>query len=118
MFGVVVLCCGLHLSRGGHDTNTKYRYRRYLRAGGKYRYFHQVSLVFDTEAAVFMVSTIACMYENLKKMSIKAQKKQKSMEVCLIELDQGKSINRVPDRILHSRPKPFLQRYCVSIKLC
>ena len=26
-------------------------------------------------------------------------------EVCLIELDQGKIINCVSDRILHSRPK-------------
>ena len=29
-----------------------------------------------------------------------------------MELDEGKIINCVPDRILHSRPKPFLQRYC------
>ena len=56
--------------------------------GGKYRYFHQVSLVFDTDPALFMVS---CMYENLKKMSVKAKKKQKNaiffLEVSLIELD-------------------------------
>ena len=43
--------------RDGHDTDTKYRYCRYLQVGGKYRYFHQVSLVFDTEPALFMVST-------------------------------------------------------------
>ena len=34
---------------------------------------------------------VACMYENLKQMSIKAKKKQKNaiffLEVCLIELD-------------------------------
>ena len=34
-----------------------------------------------------------------------------------MELDQGKIINCVPDRILHSCPKPFWQRYCVTIKL-
>ena len=61
--------------RDGHDTGTKYRYCRYLRVGGKYRYFHQVSLVFDTGAALFMA---ASMYENLKKMSIKVKKKQKN----------------------------------------
>ena len=42
---------------------------------GKYRYFHQVSLVFDTEPALFMV---ACIYENLKKMSIKTKRKLKN----------------------------------------
>ena len=31
--------------RDGHDTDTKYRYCRYLRVGGKYRYSHQVSIV-------------------------------------------------------------------------
>ena len=61
--------------RDEHDTDTKYRFCRYLRVGGKYRYFHQVSLVFDTEPVLFMV---ACMYENLKKMLIKAKKKQKN----------------------------------------
>ena len=60
---------------GIDSIDTKYRYCRYLRVGVKYRYFHQVSLVFDTEPALFMV---ACMYENLKKMSIKAKKKQKN----------------------------------------
>ena len=60
--------------RDGHDTDTKYRYCRYLRVGVKYRYFHQVSLVFNTEPALFMV---ACMYENLKKMSIKVKKSRK-----------------------------------------
>ena len=34
------------------------------------------------------------------------------LEVCLMELDQGEIINCVPDRILHSCPKPFCQRYC------
>ena len=33
------------------------------------------------------------------------------LEICLIELAQGKIINCVPDRILHSRLKPILQRY-------
>ena len=61
------------------------------------------------------------MYENLKKMSIKAKRKLKNanffLEVCLMELDEGKINNCVPNRILHSRPKPFLQRYCVTIRL-
>ena len=53
------------------------------------------------------------------KTSIRAKKKLKNanffLEVlCLMELDEGKIINCVPDRILHSRPKPFLQRYCVT----
>ena len=43
-------------TRDGHDTDTKYRYCRYLRVRVKYRYFHQVLLVFDTEPALFMVS--------------------------------------------------------------
>ena len=43
-------------NRDGHDTDTKYRYCRYLQVGGKYRYFHQVSLPFDTEPALVMVS--------------------------------------------------------------
>ena len=43
-------------SGDGHDTDTKYRYCRYLRVRVKYRYFHQVSLVFDTEPALFIVS--------------------------------------------------------------
>ena len=43
-------------TRDGNDTDTKYRYCRYLRVGGKYRYFHQVPLVFDTEPALLMVS--------------------------------------------------------------
>ena len=54
------------------------------------------------------------------KTSIKAKKKLKNanlfLEVCLMELDKGKIINCVPDRILHSCPKPFLQRYCVTLK--
>ena len=45
------------------------------------------------------------MYENLKKMSIKAKKKLKNancfLEVCLMELDKGKS-SIVLVRILHS----------------
>ena len=57
------------------------------------------------------------MHENQK-----AKKKQKTaiffLEVCLMELDQDKIINGVPDRILHSCPKPFWQRYCVTVKLC
>ena len=42
-------------------------------------------------------------------MPIKAKQKNAIffLEVCLMELDQGKIINCVPDRILHSRPKPF-----------
>ena len=59
------------------------------------------------------------MYENLKKMSIKAKGMLKNansfLEVCLMELDQSKIINSVPDRILHNCPKPFSQRYCVAI---
>ena len=59
------------------------------------------------------------MYENLKKMSIKAKEMLKNansfLEVCLMELDQSKIINCVPDRILHNCPKPFSQRYCVAI---
>ena len=35
-----------------------------------------------------------------------------------MELHQGKIINCVPDRILHSCPKPSCQRYCVTIKQC
>ena len=50
------------------------------------------------------------MYENLKKMSIKAKKKLKnanfSWKYVLMELDQGKIISCVPDRILHSNLKP------------
>ena len=46
------------LPRDGHNTDTKYRYCRYLRVRVKYRYFHQVSLVFDTEPELFMVSMI------------------------------------------------------------
>ena len=37
----------------------------------------------------------------------KAEKCNLFLEVCLVELDQGKTINRVPDRILHSCLKPF-----------
>ena len=55
------------------------------------------------------------------KTSIKVNKKLKNanlfLEVCLMELDESKIINCVPDRILHSSSKPFLQRYCVTIKL-
>ena len=40
------------------------------------------------------------------------------LEACLKELDQDKTINSVPDKISHSCPKPFWQRYCVTIKLC
>ena len=46
-------------TRDGHDTDTKYRYCRYLRVRVKYPYFHQVLLVFDTEPALFMVSMYA-----------------------------------------------------------
>ena len=46
------------------------------------------------------------MYENLKKMPIKAKKKLKNanffLEVCLLKLDKGKIINCVPNRIFHS----------------
>ena len=52
------------------------------------------------------------MHENLKKTSIKAKKTLKnanfSLEVCLMELDQGKIINCVPDRIFLSTLKPFV----------
>ena len=61
----------------------------------------------------------ACMYENLKKMSIKAKKKLKNaffMEVCLMDMDEKSSIV-FQDRIFHSCPKPFWQRYWVTIKL-
>ena len=70
-----------------------------------------------------MVGMYVCgMYENLKKISIEAKKKLKNAifvsESILMELDQSKIINCVPDRILHNCPKPFWQRYCVTIKLC
>ena len=85
------------------DTSTKYRY-----------------IVFDTQPALFIV--IARMYENPKKMSMKAKKKlintTFSLEVCLMELDQRKIINYVLDRILHSYPKPFWKRQCVTVKMC
>ena len=45
-------------------------------------------------------------------MSIKAKKTLKNenffLEVCLMELDQGKIINCVPDIIFHSTLKPFM----------
>ena len=47
------LLLGQDCFRDGHDTDTNYRYCRYLRVGGKCRYIHQVSLVFDTESALF-----------------------------------------------------------------
>ena len=58
------------------------------------------------------------MYENLKKMSIKAKKKLKNansfLEVCLMELDQGKIINCVLVRILHSVQDHFGNDISVS----
>ena len=86
-------------------------YCLYLRVEGKYRYFHQVSLVFDTEPALFMVSMYVWKpQENVNQSEEKAEKCKFFLKVCLIELDQG--------RILHSCLKPFWQRYCVTIKLC
>ena len=72
----------------------------------KYRYLSILSL---------LCLRPACMYENLKKMPIKAKQKNAGvfLEVCLMELDQGK-INCVPDKILHSRPKPFFCNDIVS----
>ena len=58
------------------------------------------------------------MYENLNQSEEKAENANSFLEACLMELDEGKIINCVPDRILHSHPKLFLQRYGVTIKLC
>ena len=75
---------------------------------GKYRYFHQVSLVFDAEPALFMVSMyVRKPQENVNQSEEKAEKCDFFLELCLMELDQGKIINCVPDRTLHSCPKPF-----------
>ena len=110
------------LARDGHDTDTKYRYCRYLRVRGKYRYFHQVSLIFDAEPALFMVSMYvrrkSQVQENVNQSEEKAEKCNFFLELCLMELDQDKIINCVPDRILHSCPKSFWQRCCVTVKLC
>ena len=52
------------------------------------------------------------MYENLKKILIKAKKNLKDanffLEVCLMELDQGKIIICVPHRILHKLSETIL----------
>ena len=61
--------------RDGHDTDTKYRYCRYLQVRGKYWYCHQVSLVFDTEPVLFMVSVYA--WKPVKNVKKKAKKKLK-----------------------------------------
>ena len=56
------------------------------------------------------------MYENLKKRSIKVKKKQKMrfvfLKVCLIELDQGKIVNCVPNRIFQSSKTIFATILC------
>ena len=60
--------------RDGHDSDTKYRYCRYLQIWGKYRYFHQVSLVFYTEPALFMVGMyVQKPQENVNKSEEKAE---------------------------------------------
>ena len=62
-------------TRDGNDTDTKYRYCRYLRVRVKYRYFHQVSLVFDTEPTLFMVSMcVKKPQENVNQIEEKAEK--------------------------------------------
>ena len=82
---------------------------------GKYRYFQQVSLVFDTEPALFMVGMyVQKPQENVNKSEEKAENVNFFLEVFLMELDQSKIINCVLDRILHSCPKPFWQQYCVN----
>ena len=52
--------------RDGHDTDTKYQYCRYLQV----RYFYLVSLVFDTEPALFMVSMYMYQSEEKEKYNI------------------------------------------------
>ena len=94
--GKLVTACRQQTGRDGHDTDTKYRYCRYLQVWGKYCN-HQVLLVFDTEPALFMASVHAWRpRENLKK---KPKNVNFVLEVCLMELDQDKIINCVPDRI-------------------
>ena len=86
---------------------TKYQYCRYLQVwvsidtATKYRLFSILSL---------RCLWLACMHEDVKKISIKAKKLENAnfvQEVRLKELDQDKIINCVSDRILHSCPKPF-----------
>ena len=55
--------------------------------------------------------------ENANESEEKADKCDFFLEVCLMELHQGKFISCVSDRILHSYPKPFWKR-CVTIKMC
>ena len=81
-------------SRDARDT--KYRYCRYLPIGGKYQYFYQVSLVFDTEPALFMVSMyVQKPQENVNQSEEKLKKRRKAenanffLQVCLMELDHG-----------------------------
>ena len=90
----------------------KYRTSPRNRAGiGRIPIGNSVSSDTSTKFRYFSIpnlfcSWLACMYENLKKMSIKAKKKLKNtnffLEVCLMELDQVKIINCVPERILHT----------------
>lgn len=73
---------------------------------------------FDTEPELFMVSVHAWKsQENLNQSEEKAENVIFFLEVCLMELDQGKIINSVPERIFHSCPEQFWQRYCVPTKI-
>ena len=52
--------------------------------------------------------------ENFNQSEQKAENVNFFLEVCLMELDQSKVINGVSERIFHSCPLPFWQRYCVE----
>ena len=71
----------------------------------------QVSLVFDTEPALFMVSMYVWKpQENVNQSEEKAENANFFSGSFLMKSDQGKLINRVSDRIFHSSLKPFWKR--------